>query len=77
MFYCKGVKNQYAKIYFETDSLNDKPFKNIIIYELVNKTYYYNYKRVDLPISYSTDGKQSLLSASYEIQSSYAHLISF
>ena len=78
IFYCMGEKNQYAKIYLETtDSLNNKPFKNVIIYELLNKTFFYNYKREDVPFSFSTNNKQLSLSASYEIQSFYAHIISF
>lgn len=76
-FYCKGVQNQYAKIYVESDSLIDKPFKNIIIYELLDKTYYYTFKRGDVPISFISDNNKSSMSASYEILSYNAKIISF
>ena len=76
-FYCKGVQNQYAKINFEVDSLNDKPFDNVIIYELIDKTYNYTFKRGDVPVSFSTNNKQSSLSASYEILSYNAKIIAF
>ena len=77
IFYCKGVQNQYAKIYFETDSLDDKPFNNVIIYELLNKTYNYVFKRGDVPISFSKNNKKSSSFASYEILSYNAEIIAF
>ena len=76
-FYCKGAKNKYAKIYVEADSLNKKPFNNIIIYEIANKTYYYNFKRVDVPTSFTSENNKASIFASYEIQSSDTRMIKF
>ena len=76
-FYGNGAKNKYVKIYLEADSLNKKPFNNIIIYEIANKTYYYNFKREDVPISFTSENNKASIFASYEIQSPDVSMFKF
>ena len=52
-------------------------FNNVIIYELLNKTYNYAFKRGDVPISFSNNNKKSTSFASYEILSYNAEIIAF
>ena len=77
IFYGKGIQYQYAKIFFETNSLNDKSLDKVIFYELRNKTYNYYNEKGEIPISFKSSYNQLSTSASYEIENYYTKLISF
>ena len=77
IFYGKGIQYQYAKIFFETNSLNDKSLDKVIFYELRNKTYNYYNEKGEIPISFKSSYNQLSTSASYEIVNYYTKLISF